>query len=58
MTQVYVVTVGEYDDYRIVAVYSTRAAAEARVAHIRAMNDCQWNAPGIEEYTLDPQEDA
>jgi hypothetical protein len=52
MTTVYAVARGEYSDYRIVAIYSTRALAEAVVAEING-SDNAYDKADIEVFALD-----
>lgn len=42
--KVYVVTIGDYSDYRIYGVYSTREKAKKKLADIRtlALNEGIW----------------
>ena len=49
MSTIYAVSSGDYSDYRVVAVFSTRAKAGAFIA---AIPDSEWNE--IEVYELDP----
>jgi hypothetical protein len=53
MTTIYVVTQGEYSDYRIVAVYDTKDAAEYHAEHLLG----EWKPEDVwvEEYELNPQ---
>jgi hypothetical protein len=52
MATAYVVTTGEYSDYRVVAVFTTRESAEKYVGlWPDRYADC--NDPRIEEYLLD-----
>ena len=46
MGKIYVVTEGEYDDYRILGVTTDRAVAERLVE----LHDDGWYTPDIEEY--------
>jgi hypothetical protein len=50
MATIYIVTSGEYSDYGIDAVFSTRELAEA---YIKQFQD-KWQTMGVEEWTLDP----
>jgi hypothetical protein len=51
MRTIYIVTSGEYSDYRIDAVFSTKENAEA---HIKMFfNEDSWSTPEIEEYIID-----
>ncbi len=53
MPDVYVITSGEYSDYSIDAVYSTRAMAEEALP---AFSGSYGDKPDIEEWELDPAE--
>ena len=60
MVKAYVLTEGEYSDYHIVGVYSTKENAEAVKRWIVAEDDDSYIASliDIEEYELDPGVDA
>jgi hypothetical protein len=51
----YVITEGEYSDYSIVAVFSTKQLAQK---FIDAHKASRWSSPRIEEYELDPRQGA
>jgi hypothetical protein len=51
MTTVWIVTQGEYSDYHIVGVFSTKEAAEALCARINAKED--YDKAQVEEYDVD-----
>ena len=51
MAKVYIVTSGDYSDYSIDSVFSTREAAEKRCAVWR--QEELWDEPIIEEYELE-----
>lgn len=51
MTTVYVVTDGDYSDYRIEAVFSTQEKAEAYIA--RRGEHSEWFGGRVEQYDLD-----
>lgn len=51
MAKVYIVTSGDYSDYSIDSVFSTREAAEKRCAVWR--QEELWGDPRIEEYDLE-----
>ena len=50
--KVYVLTRGEYSDYHIIGVYSTREKAQ-EVCDVMCGNGTIYDAPQIEEYELD-----
>ena len=52
MTTIYVVTQGEYSDYRIVAVYDTKDAAEYHMEHLTGE---YYDDVNVEEYELNPR---
>jgi len=61
VSKVYVLTEGEYSDYHIVGVYSTKEDAEAAKRWILGVkNVSSYFASGVvvEEYELDPHADA
>ena len=51
MAKVYIVTSGDYSDYSIDSVFSSREAAEKRCAVWR--QEDLWDEPRIEEYELE-----
>jgi hypothetical protein len=51
--KVYVVTTGEYSDYGISAIFSTKEKAEAHCETLRAEEYCNEKPNDIEEYELD-----
>jgi len=53
MKKVYIVTSGVYSDYRINAVFSTKALAEKYIEAQSRIGAFDWDAPEIEEYNLD-----
>lgn len=50
--KVFVVTEGEYSDYRILAVFRTKEEAEEFVRPVNNPDVECWDDPEIEEYTL------
>ena len=57
MSKVYIVTSGEYSDYSIAAVFSTRRAAEVYCA-VRNQPSTWLDPYGIEEYEMDENVEA
>jgi hypothetical protein len=66
---VYVVTAGEYSDYEIRAMFSTKELAQAYIDKAQALKrtDAEWDignlywaddSPSIQEWTLDSERDA
>lgn len=53
MTTLYGVTTGEYSDYRVRALFSTRAKAE--VYALGLSGRCYYDSADIEEFELDPE---
>lgn len=52
MSKIYVVTSGEYSDYGIDAIFSTKEKAQEYIT-IRTNSEYIWNELEIEEYELD-----
>lgn len=52
---VYVVTIGEYDDYRIDSIYSSESAAQSRAAELNANSRIGADRASVEKYETDPQ---
>lgn len=55
MSTLYVVTSGEYSDYGIEAIFSTRELAQSYIDATTSGD--RWSQPGIEEWELDPGAD-
>lgn len=53
MAKVWAVTEGEYSDYQVLAVFSTKAAAEAWAENDNAL-DRRYGGLDVEEFDLDP----
>ena len=54
MTKIYAVEVGDYSDYRVEGVFSTKENAEMYFA---ALPESRWNIPNIAEWELDAHVD-
>ena len=46
---VYLATIGQYDDYRVLGVYTTKEGAEAKLEPYQDY----WSYPDVEEFELD-----
>ena len=60
MNKVYVVTAGEYSDYRICGVFSSDAKARAFIDHEFGPDESEHpygNDPGVEVWDVDPEFD-
>ena len=55
MENVYIVTSGEYSDYRIVAVFSSRYRANKFLSVNKGTKLWSWQKESIETYPLDPE---
>lgn len=51
--KVYLVTSGNYSEYRVEAIYSTQEAAEKHVALLNAPETCSVEDPTVEEVEVD-----
>ena len=54
MTKCYIIEQGDYSDYRVVGIFSTRVNAEQALAYLNLDSSNTFDPPSIEERELDP----